>query len=231
MASFCTLGLVAAQMAWPWPIKIVIDHILLEKPLSQSLNFLGGIIQGDKVFAITIVSLSIVVIALLRGFCSYLQIYITARIGYQITYSLRQELFAHLQRLSLSFHHHARTGELLTKITGDTAILKDVFTDSALTFITQLLTLIGMLVVMFLLSWELGLIIFATLPVLTLALLFLHRKVRRSVKRQRRREGQISSRLSDLLSAAPLVLAFGHGEYEVRRFETENAGTLEDSIR
>jgi ATP-binding cassette subfamily B protein/subfamily B ATP-binding cassette protein MsbA len=230
-AAFCTLGLVAAHLAWPWPIKIVIDHILLERPLPASLAFLGGLPQADKVLAVTIVSSSIIVFALLRGFCSYAQIYITARIGYQLTYRLRRELFTHLQRLSLSFHHQARTGELLTKITGDTAILKDVFTESALTFATQIITLIGMLIVMFLLSRQLGLIVFSTLPVLMVALFYLQRKVRKSVKRQRRREGQISSRLNEVLSAVSMVQAFGQSEYEVRRFETENAGTLEDSIR
>lgn len=148
-----------------------------------------------------------------------------------MTYRLRRELFAHLQRLSLSFHYHARSGELLTKITGDTALLKDVFAESALTFTTHLLTLIGMFAIMFALSWQLGLIVLATLPILTSILVYLYRRVRASAQQQRRQEGRLSSRISEILTAIPMVQAFGRSDYEVQRFETESTGTLQDSIR
>lgn len=230
MAAFCVLGLVAAQVASPWPIKIIIDNILLERPVPPYLNVLAGTLQGDKVWAIVIVSIAILAIALLRGVFSYSQIFITSRVGYHIVYSLRLELFAHLQRLSLLFHKDARTGELMGKIKGDTGALKDVCSDSVLVLSTQVLTLLSMLCVMFLMSWQLGLIVLATLPVLTVALLYLYRKVRKSVKKQRRQEGHINSRLNELLSSVPLVQAFGHSEHEVRRFETDNADTLDNSI-
>jgi ATP-binding cassette, subfamily B, bacterial len=231
LAAFCVLGLVAAQVASPWPIKIIIDNILLERPVPPYLHVLAGTLQGDKVWAIVIVSIAILAIALLRGFFSYSQIFITSRVGYHIVYSLRLELFAHLQRLSLLFHKDARTGELMGKIKGDTTVLKDVCSESVLVLSTQVLTLLSMLCVMFLMSWQLGLIVFATLPVLTLALLFLYRKVRKSVKKQRRKEGHINSRLNELLSSVPLVQAFGHSEHEVRRFKTDNADTLDNSIQ
>ena len=229
-AALCVLGLVAAQLASPWPIKIIIDNILLGKPLSPRMNVLAGILQADKMMAIATVSIAIFAIALLRGLFSYSQIFITSRIGFHIVHSLRLELFAHLQRLSLLFHKDARTGELISKIKGDTTILKEVCSDSVLVFGTQILTLLSMLIVMFFMSWQLGLIVFATLPVLTVTLLYRFRRIRKSVKKQRRREGQINSRLNELLSTVPLVQAFGHSEHEVRRFETDNADALDDSI-
>lgn len=67
LAALCTLGLIATQLLWPWPITIVIDQILLERPLSPSFSFLQGVLESDKVLAVTAVSLSIVLIALLRG--------------------------------------------------------------------------------------------------------------------------------------------------------------------
>ena len=231
MAAFCVLGVVAAQVAAPWPIKIIIDNILLDKPLPPSMPLLASLLETDKLAAVAAVSLAIFAIVLLRGLLSYSQIFITSRLGYHIVHSLRLELFAHLQRLPLLFHKNTRTGELTSKITGDTAVLKDVSSDAILMFTTQVLTLISMLTVMCLMSWQLGLLVFATLPALTAVLLYQYRKVRKSMRNQRRRQGQISSRLNELLGAAPLVQAFGRSEYETRRFETDNADALDDGIQ
>lgn len=231
MAAFCVLGVVAAQVAAPWPIKIIIDNILLGKPLPSSMDALARLLETNKSAAVAAVSIAIFAIVLLRGLFSYSQIYVTSRIGYHIVHRLRLELFAHLQRLPLLFHKNARTGELVSKINGDTAVLKDVCSDSVLTFSTQVLTLLSMLTVMCVMSWQLGLIVFATLPALSAALLYQYRNVRKSAKKQRRRQGQISSRLNELLAVAPLVQAFGRSGYEIRRFKADNADALDDSIQ
>jgi ATP-binding cassette, subfamily B, bacterial len=231
IAAFCLIGVVATQVAAPWPIKIIIDNILFNKPLPPFMPLLADLVEMNQSAAVAIVSIAIFALVLLRGLFSYSQIYVTSRIGYHIVHRLRLELFAHIQRLPLLFHKNTRTGELVSKINSDTAILKNVCSDSALTFSTQLLTLLSMLTVMYLMSWQLGLIVFATLPLLTAALLYQYRNVRKSSQQQRQRQGQISSRLNELLAAAPLVQAFGRGEYETRRFETDNADALDDSIQ
>ena len=118
LAVLCALGFILTGLLALWPLKIVFDYVLLDKPLPSSLSFLGGLLQSGKILSLAVISLAIVVIALLRGLLSYAQLSITSRTGYQMVYSLRRELFAHLQRLSLSFHNRARCGELLTKVTG-----------------------------------------------------------------------------------------------------------------
>ena len=122
-------------------------------------------LESGKTLSLIVISLAIVVIAVLRGLFSYFQLSITSRTGYQMVYSLRRELFVHLQRLSLSFHNRARCGELLTKVTGDTNTLKDAFPDLALAFAADLLTVIGMFGIMVALNWKLGLIVVAPFPI------------------------------------------------------------------
>lgn len=219
------------ELLAPWPLKIIFDHILLSKPLPSSLSFLSGILQGGAVFSVVILSLPIFLIAISKGGFSYLQIYMTSRIGYQMVDTLRRELFVHLQRLSLSFHNRARSGELLTKVTSDTGTLKDVFAESVLTFTSHLLTIIGMFVIMFAMSWKLSLVVLATLPILSYALFYLYRKVKASAVKQRRKEGKVASRISEILISVSLIQAFGREEYEKERFETESAQTLEESIQ
>src|SRR5213593_2320134 len=117
-----------------------------------------------------------------------------------MVYALRRELFAHLQTLSLSFHNQSRSGDLLTKIAGDTNTLKDIFAESLLKFTSHLLTVIGMVAIMFILNWKISLIALATLPFLCYSLFHLYHKTKVSIKKQKRQEGNVASRMSEVLS-------------------------------
>src|SRR5205807_2361344 len=114
----------------------------------RTLRALHGLLAEGKVPLLREAAVGIVVIALAGGLFSYFQIFITSSIGYKMVYALRRELFTHLQTLSLAFHNRARSGDLLTKIAGDTNTLKDVFADSILKFSSYVLTGVGMLAIM-----------------------------------------------------------------------------------
>ena len=231
LAALCTLGVTAAELLKPWPLKLILDHGILDKPLPHFLGFLHSMVEGSKVMLVVGASCAIVLIALFGGLFSYSQIFITSSIGYKMVYALRRELFAHLQRLSLSFHNHARSGDLMTKIAGDTNTLKDVFAESILKFSSQALEVFGMFAIMFALNWKVSLIPVATMPFLCFSLFHLYRKTKASVKKQKRQEGKVASRMTEVLSAIPLVQAYAREKYEEEKFDTVTAETLQESIR
>jgi ATP-binding cassette, subfamily B, bacterial len=231
LAGLSVLGISLVGLLAPWPLKIIFDYVLLDKPVPASLAFLGDMLQAGKVPMLTALACAIVALALLNALLSYSQLHITSQIGHQMVYALRRELFAHLQRLSLSFHNRTRCGELMTKVTSDTNLLKDVFADSVLILATHLLTITGMLAVMVALNWRLSLVGLVTVPVHFLVLYVYYRKVKVSARKQRRKEGKLASRLSEKLAAVPLVQAFGREEYETARFDSESTATLEEGIR
>jgi ABC-type multidrug transport system fused ATPase/permease subunit len=231
IAGVCTLGLSAMELLRPWPLKIIFDYILLNKPLPHYLFFLKGTFQGGKALPLVIVSFTIILIALINSAFSYSQLFIISSIGHKLAHTLRSELFSHLQRLSISFHKRLRSGELLTKVTDDTKTLKDVFTESILEFVSQLLTLMGMLVIMLALNWQLSIIVLTTFPVLVFISLYRFRTLRSTAKRLRKEEGKIASRISEVFSSVSVVQAFGRERYEERRFRADSVQTLEESIR
>src|SRR5438874_1257922 len=230
-AALCTLGATAAELLKPWPLKIILDHVILDKPVAGALRALHGLLATGKVPLLLEAAGGIVVIALAGGLFSYFQIFITSSIGYRMVYALRRELFTHLQTLSLAFHNRARSGDLLTKIAGDTNTLKDVFADSILKFSSYFLTVVGMLAIMTAIDWKIGLIALATMPFLAYSLLHLYRKTKLSVKAQKRQEGKVASRMSEVLQAVPLVQAFARERYEAEQFDAVTAETLRESIR
>jgi ATP-binding cassette, subfamily B, bacterial len=231
LATLCTLGVTLTELLKPWPLKIIFDYVLLGKALPGYLAFMGGLLDsGRTTFLVTMVG-AMVVMAVLIGVFTYLQVYVTSRIGNELVYTLRRTLFAHLQRLSLSFHNRTRSGEHMTKIVSDTNTLKDVFAESALTGSSHILTFVGMFAVMFFLDWRLGLVVFATLPLLGGTLYYRYRAAKASSRRQRKREAVIATRISEVMSTVPLVQAFGRERHEQERFEAESSEFLEESIR
>ncbi|NOY84865.1 MAG: ABC transporter ATP-binding protein [Nitrospirae bacterium] len=230
-AVLCLIGFTLTALLGPWPVKIIFDYIILLEPLPEALSFLAPAFEKGSVFALGILVGALMLIALLQGFFSYFQVLITSRISFHFVYVVRRALFTHLQHLSLSFHDHARSGELLTKISGDTKVLKELFSESALNLIAHFMKITGMLVVMFLLDWKLTLLVSLSFPPLMILLFYTFQKIKDQAKKQRREEGQIASRISELLATIPLVQSYARESYETARFEADSTETLQRSIQ
>ncbi len=231
LAACGIVGYAAAEILSPWPLKIILDHVLLAKPFPAGLSFMEEFVRLRPEWAIVLISGGIFAIAICKGAFSYLQVFVTSRVGYQMVHMLRQALFSHVQRLSLSFHHRPRAGELLTKVTSDTAVLKDVFAGGLLELLGHTVTLLGMCMVLFLLNRRLALIAALALPLLAWTIFSIYRRSKTSARRQREREGRVAAHIGEVLSLTPLVRAFARERLEEERFERESSSTLAESIR
>lgn len=225
------VGVVLAEVLAPWPLKIIFDHILLGHALPPALAPLQPLLSLGPWPALLASAGAIAAIALLAGGFAYLQLYCSAQIGHRITWRLRAALFAQLQSLSLAYHRDARSGELITKVAGDTNLLRDMFSEWALTLARHALTLVAMLAVMFMLNWQLALVVCATLPPLLAVIYRLNRRVKATVREQRRNEGRMTSRLNEVLGAIALVQAFGRQGYEEDRFRREIEASYDSGMR
>ncbi len=231
LACLALIGVVVCDLLAPWPLKLIFDHILLARPLPPSLASLQPLLDLGAWPALVVCAAAIAGLALAAGTLSYLQLYTSARVGHRITWRLRGELFAHLQRLSLAHHRGTRVGEWITKVAGDTNLLRDMFADWLLTFARHAVTLVAMLAVMLWLNWQLALVVAATLPPLLGVIFLLVRRVKAAARDQRRQEGRMASRLNEVLSQIALVQAFGRHEEEEERFRREIGANYETGIR
>ncbi|MCA9213402.1 MAG: ABC transporter ATP-binding protein [Planctomycetales bacterium] len=224
------IALSVTDLLRPWPLKIIFDSILLEHELPTTFAFLQPHVESDKVFAVVVIASLIVLIAAFRGAFAFVETYHTSKVGNQIAYSLRTRLFAHLQRLPLTYHNSSRRAELLGKIAGDTAAVKGFFSDSALLLGSHVITILGTFVVMFLLNWKLAAVVAATFPILMGNIYFLHQRASTSAKKQRRKEDQLANQISEVLSSIYLVQAFGRQRYEQQRFEEQSQEYMAESL-
>ena len=221
VAALAMAGVVLAELLAPWPLKVIFDHVLLGHALAPSMAWLQPLLDRGAWLALAVSAAAIGAIALAGGALAYLQLYTSARVGHRITWRLRGALFAHLQRLSLAHHRAQRTGELITKVAGDTNLLRDLFSDGLLAAARHALTLAAMLAVMFWLNPWLAAAVAATLPPLLGVIYVLNRRVKTAVREQRKHEGRMASRLNEVLGSIALVQAFGRGGDEEDRFKRE----------
>ena len=231
LAALCLAGYVAIDLLKPWPLKFLFDYVLLQQPLPTSLATLQGMLQDGILLPLGIVASSIVCISVFSGVFSYGQLYLTTKVGFELSATIRRELFSRLQRLSLSFHNQTKSGELLTKVSSDTAALRDVFADWSLTMAGHGLTLLSMMAIMFVLNWKLALVAMVTLPIMGTLLFVLIRKVKATAQKQRKHEGAIASHVNEVLGAISLVQAFGREEHEESRLQQYSDHHVEQGIQ
>jgi ATP-binding cassette subfamily B protein len=230
-AALATIGSTLAALLTPWPLKIVFDQVLLEKPLPSSQRFLQPILDGGPELALGVLAFAMITLALLRAGCLYLQLFLTTRVGYAVMRAIQRALFAHLQRLSLSFHARARSGELQSRVTSDAAGLRDVIGSYAVPAMGDTLTLLGMFIVMAVLDWRLALVPLLSFPILYLGLHRLYGQTKTATRRQRSGEGRMAARISEVLAAVSMVQAYGRERYEDDRLEAESERTMRESVR
>jgi len=209
-AAAMTVLLTAADLAKPWPLKIIVDRLFAGHAGAFTLT------RADWRLLAAIAVL-VVAIALTEAMGDYFTDLWLQSAGERITHDLRSALYDHLQRLSLRFHLGRQKGDLVTRVTGDVNAIGDLFADTLGNLAQSGLLLIGMLVVAFLLDPVLALIIFAMLPLLALVSLRFRRRVRAASKRQRAHEGEIASRANEALSAMTVVKALGAEDVERAR--------------
>jgi ATP-binding cassette, subfamily B, bacterial len=221
-----------ADLLGPWPLKLVFDDILKPKDNDSWLNHLLHSVAGtDRLLILKIAAISALAIAIFGALCSYVDKSSTTTVGQWVMHDLRRTLYAHIQRLSLSFHDESQTGDLISRVTSDIDSVQSFVTSGLLSVLVDCLTLLGMIVIMFCMNWQFTLIALSIAPVLFLVVFRYTRLIRKSTREVRKKEGQIVSIVQEVLSSIRVVKAFAREEYEQKRLEEESLESVEIALR
>jgi ATP-binding cassette subfamily B protein len=220
---------VGLRLLEPWPLKFVFDNVLGKKASAGAgPGWLDGL--GDTSLIVGC-AVAVVVLAGLRALASYLSTISLAIAGNRILTEVRAGLYRHVQRLSLRFHTRSRTGDLITRLTSDVGRLQDVAVTAALPLVANMATLLGMVVVMFLINAELAVASTIVLPLMSPTFVRLGKRIRTAARRQRKREGAMASVAAEGLGAIKLVQALGLESTLERSFASQNQASLRDGVQ
>jgi ATP-binding cassette, subfamily B, bacterial len=216
----------------PWPLKIVLDNVLKSRPVHGWLNQLILSTVGDnKVIILKLSAIAALVIAAIGAVCSYTEKYLTTSVGQWVMHDLRRSLYSHIQRLSLAYHDQKRTGDLISRVTGDIDAIQSFIASGLLSSVVNSLTLVGMVGVMFYLNWRFTLIALSVAPPLSVVVYTYTRRIKKASREVRKKEGEIVSVIQEVFSSIRVVKAFAREEYEQRRLEEESLEGVELALR
>ncbi|MFN7948977.1 MAG: ABC transporter ATP-binding protein [Blastocatellia bacterium] len=216
----------------PWPLKILLDHVIGNKHLPGWLaEIIHATVGTDKSAILNFTALAVIVIAVVGAIGSYTEKYFTTSVGQWVMHDLRRTLYHHIQRLSLSWHDQKRTGDLISRVTSDIDAIQSFITSALLGVVVNVLTLLGMIGVMFYLNWQFTLIALSVAPVLFIVVYTFTRRIKKASRDVRKKEGEVVSVVEEVLSSMRVVKAFAREDYEQRRFEQESLESVETALR
>ena len=191
-------------------------------PFLAKLAIDDGVRGGDLPLLTLLVALMIAagLASLLTGSA---QTYFTGWTGERILADLRNDLFRHLQRLSLGYYERNRAGVVISRLTNDVDALDQLVTEGVTTLVQSSLTLIGTAIILFFLDWKLALATVTVIPLLVIATRIFRTRSARAYTQVRERLGLVTATLAEDIAGMRVVQAFVRERRNQRHFEDVNA--------
>jgi subfamily B ATP-binding cassette protein MsbA len=232
LAFLAVLGEAVTDLLEPWPLKIVFDYVFGSKHMPAWMSGIIGTTFGlDKVSILHFAVVAVIVIALAGALSSYFEKYLTTSVGQWVMHDLRRVLYHHIQRLSLAYHDQKPTGDLISTVTADIDSIQDFISQALLGILVNILTLVGMLLVMFYLNWRFTLIALSVTPFLFIVVYTYTRRIKQASRALRKKEGEVVSVVAEVLNSIRVVKAFAREDYEEERFAKQSLESVEMALR
>ena len=211
----------------PWPLAILVDTVLGNKPLPSLLGGLGSL--GVYTLLVVAVVSGLIITALEHGL-AVVDDYVNTKLDQSMVLDLRSDLFRHAQRLSMAFHDTKRTGTLMYQINNQAAAVGGV-TVAVPPLLQSILTLIGMFVVTVLIEPVLALLALTVVPFIYYSAGYYTRRIEPDLRNVRRLEGQSLTIVHEAMAMLKVIVAFGREGYEYRRFRKQGEEAVDARVR
>jgi ATP-binding cassette subfamily B protein len=210
----------------PWPLQLVIDHVLGGKPLA-----VGGLAPLSAGPLLVFACIGLVLVNMGSGLMALLHNYTTIGLGQRMVNDLRGALYGHLQRLSLAFHSRQKVGDLMYRITADSFAVQTMIMNGMLPILSAAVLLAGMLAILIPLDPLLTALSLTIVPALFALIAVFNRKIANLATEVRERESMVYALVQWAMSSVKVVQAFTKEEEEYGRFIGASRASLKATLR
>ena len=211
-----TAALTSASM---YVIKPVIDKILANPDKTEALHW------------ISILPFVIVVIFVFKGICGYIQNYLINYVGSKIVLNMRNELYSHITGLSMNFFNNQKMGNLISRITNDVQMVQGALANLLGNLVGSVLTIAGLVGLLFYLSWKFALITIVVFPLAVLPVSKFGKRIKSAAGNVQLKMGDMTSILNETFNGIRIVKAFGMEKYERKKFSSELHSLFDHAMR
>ena len=202
LAMACMLVMAGANSSIPFLIKPVVDDIFINRDVRM----------------LKLIPIAVIVIYLLLGLATYFQAYLMNYVGQNIIRRLRDSLYDRIQDLPISFFQREKTGVLMSRVTNDVNVIKNMVSSAVATSLKDFFTIVGLTFVIFYRDWKMALIAIVVLPMAWFPIVVLGRKVRRVTTGTQEAMADLTSSLHETFAGNKIIKAFGMEAYEKKQF-------------
>lgn len=190
-------------------------------------------LPNEDLRLLTILALAMVSIPLINGVIGVAQRSLSSQVGEGVIYDLRRALYGHMQRMSLRFFTHTRTGELMSRLNNDVVGAQSAITGTLVTIVSNVVMVVLTLSIMLALDWRLTLLALAVLPLFVLPARRVGRILRRLRRESMEHNAEMNAVMNETLnvSGALLVKLFGRERFEMRRFSSRADAVRDIGVR
>jgi ATP-binding cassette subfamily B multidrug efflux pump len=199
----------------PYVLQVAIDNYMVNS------DFAG----------LTLIAMILVGVYLVNWISDYLRTYQMSWMGENMVNELRKQLFSHLQELSFGFYDRSEAGEIISRVTNDTDTLSQIFVQGVLTLISDVLTLIGIVVIMLLLSVPMTVVAFSVIPPLILLIFVFQSRLRKAYRATRKKIAVVTSRLEQSISGIKEIQSFTREQDAIKDFRQANVENLQANVQ
>lgn len=203
-----------AQLATPYIVAVATDKF----------------IQTGNINGLSIMALALVGISLVTWAGEYMSALYLAYAGQSVLYTMRNEMFDHLHRLSLSFFNHNKVGKLMSRVQNDINQLQEVLTQGILNMLTSLLTLVGIAIVMITMNARLALLTMTVVPLLAIVVYVWQKYARKAFVKVRQAIAEVNDQLQEGISGVRVVQSLSRENVNLNQFDHANKAHLDANI-
>jgi subfamily B ATP-binding cassette protein MsbA len=223
------LGLLCTVLSGAFDGAFVLLAKQLLEPVLDSKNLLVS--PAERISTIDHFVIIVMAVSLFRVFTDYGQSYVVQRTGQRILSKIREELFGHFSKLSISFFERKRTGEVMSRLTNDVNALQAILTDAVGSAIAAPIALVGTLGFMLYSNWQLTLFVVIILPPVSFLINKAGRRIREAVKHLNVQNANLTNYLQEKVSAMRLIQTFGTEKYEIEQFRKVNQKAYQSTMK
>ena len=221
---------VGASLLAPWPLKILIDHVLTGQPLPSWLSQAISLPESDRSGWLLVSVLGGLVVALLANTVTVVSNYVNARLEQWMVLDFRSDLFRHAQRLSMTFYDRQRSGGLMYRINNQASTIGSL-PMMVPPLARSALTLVGMFWIAYSIDRTVAVASLAVVPFLYLAVGYYTGRVEPRIRQVKGMEAQSLSIVYEAITMLRVIVAFGREPYEYRRFREQGEGAVTARVR
>ncbi|MFW6278749.1 MAG: ABC transporter ATP-binding protein [Bacillota bacterium] len=195
-------------------------------------NIISDIADTEQgIAALTWICLGMILVYFLKGVAYYGQKYLVPYVAHKAIRDIRDDLYAHLQGLSLSFYNKNKTGEIISRVTNDVNKLQGAIVSGAISIVYKSLTFLGGVGYLFYLNYRLTFMLILIMPLMSYVISRFNKKIRKVSRRVQVKIANVSDVLQETLSAVRVVKSFGREDFEYERFADENNANFRAKVK